>query len=243
MQRSGIPFFAAICLSISIGFTPLPASAEGDEPKVHKLKIEEKGERSPEYVRPYGPPVMVSDPTKKIKGNVDRGPANDPKKPKKPPEPPKPPKPADPPKSPKPAAPLTKVEPVMDDLPPEFLGRWTVLGRRSAVTAEPQYQSGMSSIFAGNTNNVWIISGSADAGYLLGSDSGVKQPLLVERTGSKAILRYQHPMNKTMVQEAVVMELQPGGAQFHGLERITVVKQGEPKPRATVTYELVGSKN
>ncbi|MBX9687119.1 MAG: hypothetical protein K2X27_10480 [Candidatus Obscuribacterales bacterium] len=125
-------------------------------------------------------------------------------------------------------------------LPPQFLGRWQVLGSRSNVEAQPQYQQGIDSIFSATTANTWNIQGSPEQGYVLNTDSGVSTPLMVQTKGNTAILRYQHPIKNTMAQEALVMQLQPGGAQFDGLERISIVKQGEPQPRAKVTYKLIG---
>jgi len=125
-------------------------------------------------------------------------------------------------------------------LPPQFLGRWLVNGTRSKVEALPQYQSGMDSIFSMQTQNIWTIQGSPQQGYTLGSDQGVQTSLMVQTTGDTAILRYQHPIHNTIAQEAVVMQLMPGGATFNGLERISILKQGEPGPRAKVEYNLVG---
>jgi hypothetical protein len=45
-----------------------------------------------------------------------------------------------------------------------------------------------------------------------------------------------------MAKEAIVMELQNGGASFSGLERITIVKPETKEERATVTYQLVGQR-
>lgn len=136
--------------------------------------------------------------------------------------------------------PMTMQQPVQGVLPPQFLGRWQVLGSRSAVEAQPQYQSGIDNIFSMTTSNSWTIQGSPEQGYVLNTDTGVSTPLMVESQGNTAILRYQHPIKNTMAQEALVMQLGPGGAQFDGLERISIVKQGEPQPRAKVTYKLVG---
>ncbi|HMP51824.1 MAG TPA: hypothetical protein PKD05_09740, partial [Candidatus Melainabacteria bacterium] len=67
-------------------------------------------------------------------------------------------------------------------------------------------------------------------------------PLFVNKVqGNTAFIRYGHPIKNTMAQEAIVMELSPDGKRFKGLERITIVKQGEP-PRAKVTYQLVGQR-
>lgn len=125
-------------------------------------------------------------------------------------------------------------------LPPQFLGVWQVLGSRSGVEAQPQYQQGIDNIFSSTTANMWKIQGNPQQGYMLSTDTGVSTALMVETQGNTAILRYQHPIKNTMAQEALVMQLLPGGAQFDGLERISIVKQGEPAPRAKVTYKLIG---
>lgn len=126
-------------------------------------------------------------------------------------------------------------------LPPEFLGVWHVNGSRTKVEAS-QNQEGFSRVFAVTTTNTWRIVGNRDRGYVLSTDSGVQTALVVETKGNSAILQYQHPINKTMAQEAVVISLGPGGAQFQGLESITIVKQGELSPRAKVTYKLIGTR-
>ena len=93
-----------------------------------------------------------------------------------------------------------------------------------------------------NTNNTWEISGDPNSGYMMGSNTGVKTPIIVDKVqGNTAFIRYQHPVGKTMAQEAIVMSLLPGGMQFNGLERITIVKENEP-PRCRVTYQLVGQR-
>src|SRR5262249_8202334 len=56
-----------------------------------------------------------------------------------------------------------------------------------------------------------------------------------------AFIRYQFQVKATMAQEAVVLQLAPGGAQFQGLERIMIVRSNQP-PRAKITYQLSGSK-
>ena len=129
--------------------------------------------------------------------------------------------------------------PQMGYLPPQFLGRWQVMGSRAKVEAQPQFQAGMDSIFSMNTQNVWNIQGNAQQGYMLNNDQGVSTSLLVQSTGDTAILRYQHPIKNTVAQEAVVMQLLPGGASFNGIERISIVKQGEGV-RAKVEYNLLG---
>lgn len=140
----------------------------------------------------------------------------------------------------RPLPPMQVQQPVQGYLPPQFLGVWQVMGSRSGVEAQPQYQAGMDSIFASTTSNTWRIQGSQQQGYVLATDTGVQTALMVETQGNTAILRYQHPIKNTMAQEALVMQLLPGGAQFDGLERISIVKQGEPQPRAKVTYKLIG---
>lgn len=128
-------------------------------------------------------------------------------------------------------------------LPPQFMGAWLVRGLRTKVEALPQYQDGISNIFSMNTQNIWRISGSPQTGYQLGSDTGATMPLtVVECDGATATIRYQHPMKNTMIQEAVVMQLVNGGAQFNGFERLSVVKPGEGPPRAKVTYQLQGQR-
>ncbi|MBX9686461.1 MAG: hypothetical protein K2X27_07135 [Candidatus Obscuribacterales bacterium] len=140
-----------------------------------------------------------------------------------------------------PPMPMQNMQPVQGVLPPQFLGRWRVMGQRSAVEALPQYQAGMDGIFSMQTQNIWTIQGNPQQGYNLSTDTGVQTGLMVESSGNTAILRYQHPIKNTMAQEALVMQLLPGGAQFDGLERISIVgKQGEK--RAMVTYKLHGTR-
>lgn len=133
----------------------------------------------------------------------------------------------------------TQQVPAKGYLPPRFLGVWQVSGSRSAIEAQPEFRSGISNIFAATTSNTWRIQGSQKQGYILSTDTGVQTRLTVEAHGDTAILRYQHPINQTIAQEALVMELLPGGAQFDGMERISIVKPNEP-PRAKVTYKLIG---
>jgi hypothetical protein len=125
-------------------------------------------------------------------------------------------------------------------LPPPFLGAWNVQGQRTKVEAQPEFQATAEQAFATSTNNVWNISGSPQNGYSMGSNTGIRTPLIVDSVqGSTAFIRYQHPIGKTMAQEAIVMTLTPTGVQFNGLERISIVKEGAP-PRARVTYQLTG---
>jgi len=125
-------------------------------------------------------------------------------------------------------------------LPPQFLGLWNVQGQRTKVQAQPEFQAGAERSFAMSTQNTWEIGGNPVSGYTMGSNSGVKTPLVVDQVqGNTAFIRYQHPVGNTMAQEAIVMSLQPGGAQFSGLERISIIKENQP-PRAQVTYQLTG---
>jgi hypothetical protein len=143
----------------------------------------------------------------------------------------------------RPMQPLTAGIAVTKQLPPEFLGVWRVMGNRKSIDALPQYQAGVQNIFSGTTSNTWTIAGSPQQGYSLTSDTGVTTQLAVDKVqGGTAFLRYQHQIRNTMAQEAVVMELGPNGATFQGLERISVVKPGEPQPRCKVTYELAGQR-
>lgn len=126
-------------------------------------------------------------------------------------------------------------------LPGEFLGVWQVLGSRSNVEAQPQFQQGINNIFQATTADTWTIQGSPQGGYSLSSSTGVSTQITVDRVqGTTAFIRYQHPIKNTVAQEAIVMQLGPGGASFQGLERISIVKQGEASPRCKVTYQLTG---
>lgn len=127
-------------------------------------------------------------------------------------------------------------------LPAVFMGSWLVKGQRTKVEAESQFQAVAENSFATSTTNVWKIEGDPQNGYQISSDSGINTQLWVDKVqGGTAFVRYQHPIKNTLAQEAIVMSLQPGGHYFHGLERVTIVKKGEP-PRAKVTYQLVGQR-
>jgi hypothetical protein len=129
-------------------------------------------------------------------------------------------------------------------LPPGFMGSWLVKGDRTKVeAASPANQAGFERSFSPNTTNVWTIKGSAHSGYTIGSDSGTEFPLYVEKlAGGAAFVRYQHPVYSTNAQEAIVMTLGNGGTTFEGLERVSIVKQGEPQPRCKVQYHLIGQR-
>lgn len=128
-------------------------------------------------------------------------------------------------------------------LPPSYMGAWRVSGQRTGIEAQPQFQNGVGSLFAPTTSNVWNISGNPQKGYTLTTDQGVSTALNIYKvTGNQAFIRYQHPISKTMAQEAIVMQLENGAMAFSGLERISIVKEGEPQPRAKVTYQLYGKR-
>lgn len=125
-------------------------------------------------------------------------------------------------------------------LPPQFLGAWQVQGMRQSVEAAPQYQSGIGNIFTMMNQQIWQIVGNPQSGYALQSNTGVQTQIYVDKVqGRTAYLRYQHPIRNTMAQEAIVMELSADGLSFQGLERISIVKQGEGT-RAKVQYSLNG---
>lgn len=129
------------------------------------------------------------------------------------------------------------------ELPKGFMGAWVVQGQRSKMQALPQFQSSIGQFFLPNTRNIWNISGNPRAGYTLTTDQGVSTKLNIHKVaGNTAFILYQHPTFNTMAKEAIVMELQNGGASFSGLERITIVKQETKEERATVTYQLVGQR-
>lgn len=126
-------------------------------------------------------------------------------------------------------------------LPPQFLGAWSVMGSRKSVQARPEFQSGIEGIFTSVNSQTWNIGGGP-GGYSMSSDTGVSQVQIGQCTANTAFVRYQHPMKNTMIQEAIVLQLAPDGRSFQGMQRITVMKQGEPQPRAQVTYNLMGQR-
>ncbi|RTL44740.1 MAG: hypothetical protein EKK48_05680 [Candidatus Melainabacteria bacterium] len=126
-------------------------------------------------------------------------------------------------------------------LPQGFMGSWRVQGQRSKVEAMPEFQAGAEQAFSLNTNNTWNIGGQPGS-YSM-SNGEMSTPLWVDKVeGGTAFIRYQHPVGKTMAQEAIVLSLLPGGTQFNGLERISIVKEGMAQPRAKVTYQLSGAR-
>ncbi|MBS1953062.1 MAG: hypothetical protein JST89_02690 [Cyanobacteria bacterium SZAS-4] len=124
-------------------------------------------------------------------------------------------------------------------LPQGFMGAWRVQGQRQKVEAMPEFQAGAEQAFSLNTNNTWNINGQPGS-YSM-SNGDMSTPLWVDKVeGGTAFIRYQHPVGKTMAQEAIVLSLVPGGALFNGLERISIVKEGTQ--RAKVTYQLNGAR-
>lgn len=124
-------------------------------------------------------------------------------------------------------------------LPQGFMGSWRVQGQRQKVEAMPEFQAGAEQAFSLNTNNTWNINGQPGS-YSM-SNGDMSTPLWVDKVeGGTAFIRYQHPVGKTMAQEAIVLSLVPGGVQFNGLERISIVKEGAQ--RAKVTYQLNGAR-
>lgn len=125
-------------------------------------------------------------------------------------------------------------------LPAGFLGKWNVTGQRKSVEAGPEFKAAAEGAFAMQTNNVWNITGDAQSGYVIESSSGINTQIYVDKVGKgTAIIRYKHPIKNTEAEESVI--LQGGGNSFDGLERIAIVKQGQP-PRAKVEYTLHGSR-
>jgi hypothetical protein len=128
-------------------------------------------------------------------------------------------------------------------LPPPFLGVWNVRGQRTKIDALPAFQQSAQNAFSPVTSNVWEITGDPSNGYSLGSNTGVKTQLIVDKVqGSQAYIRYAHPIGNTTAQEAIVMQLGPQGLSFTGLERVSIVKTPQEPPRAKVTYQLNGTK-
>jgi len=213
-----------LLLTLVLGIMPIK-KAFADEP--FKLGVEQKnylpGEQQ-NYEYPAAQTVMPNQP---IRGTAIHS------VPRATPPPVQPPRPKQ--------APLTGGVQTSVSLPPAFLGVWNVQGQRQKVEAMPEFQEGAERAFAMSNSQIWTINGNPETGYSLGSNTGVETPLIVDKVqGTTAFIRYQHPVGNTIAQEAVVMSLVQGGAQFNGLERISIVKQGLPTPRAKVTYQLVG---
>lgn len=124
-------------------------------------------------------------------------------------------------------------------LPQQFMGNWLVLGSRTKVDARPEYQSGVGNIFTSSNSQSWNIVG-APGGYSMSSTTGVQSVQVGNCNTTTAFLRYAHPVGNTVAEEAIVMQLAADGQSFQGMQRITIRKQGEPSPRAQVTYSLMG---
>ena len=123
------------------------------------------------------------------------------------------------------------------------MGAWAVSGKLTGIDALPQFQQGVGKLFQQQTQNTWRISGDGQQGYQISSDTGASFPLIIYKASKNtAMVRYQHPTYNTMSQEAIVMQLENGGATFQGLERISIVKDGQQPPRAKVTYQLFGQR-
>ncbi len=130
-------------------------------------------------------------------------------------------------------------------LPPQFLGSWTVQSQRTKVEAMPEFQAAAQNAFAVKPPTaIWNITGNQNSGYQFASNTGINCPIIVDKaTQTTAYIRYQHPINNTVAQEAVVLNLSATGNQFEGLERVSIIKQGISEPRAKVTYQLFGQRN
>ncbi len=216
-----------ILLVLPLALLPLAVYAEGEKPMQGVIEHHEPmavpfepaaSYPTPRYVQDKAPPerTIIKKPSATIKGDPKKDKTNTIK-----------------------GNVSTQKTPSKGYLPPQFLGVWQVNGSRNAIEAQPQFQAGVSNIFSATTSNTWRIQGNKSKGYILSTDTGVQTQLTVESRDDTAILRYQHPINKTIAQEALVMKLLPGGAQFDGLESISIVKPNEP-PRAKVTYKLIG---
>lgn len=216
-----------LLLVLALNTSPCP-QALADEP--FKLNVEQKNYTQGESGYEYPAPQMVQ-PTQPIRGRAIHT------QPRVAPPPPQQPHTA-----PRPTMLNAGVQTSVA-LPPAFLGVWNVQGQRTKVEAMPEFQEGAERAFAMNNTQIWTINGSPESGYTLGSNTGVQTPLVVDKVqGTTAFIRYQHPVGNTVAQEAIVMNLIQGGAQFNGLERVSIVKQGLPQPRAKVTYQLVGQR-
>jgi hypothetical protein len=225
---------AAFGLAFSSTMTPGFAQQKQGEP--FKLGVEQKHEIEnaypaypsyppPQMVQPVKPPpVKKPPPPKKLEAKATMAPVEQPVK-----------------RPPIQAAIQENVPPGV--LPQVFLGTWQVLGQRKSVEAQPQYQQGIGGIFETSNSQVWSINGNPGQGYSMSSNTGVSTSIIIDKvSGNTAFIRYQHPIRNTMAQEAIVMQLSPDGRQFQGMERISIVKQGEPSPRAKVTYTLFGQR-
>ena len=99
-------------------------------------------------------------------------------------------------------------------LPPGYLGVWSVQGRRTTVDSLPEFQAAAQQFMAASTNSTWQITGSP-GNYQMGNGQ-MGTPLIVDRVDANgtAYIRYQHPVFKVMAQEAIVLSLSPNGMTF-----------------------------
>lgn len=221
----------------------LPQLSLAEDTNYLKGGVKDGAYISAPQVQPYGVPKYATPqyvaPPKVQKVGIQTSVVKPPPKPKPVPKPVQKPMPMPMPVTRQPV----RMAPKEDALPPQFLGRWSVSGQRSSMDGQPQYQSALGGIFAATTQNTWNVTGSPEEGYLLTTDSGVSTPISVHMENSQtAVLQYKHPIKNTLALEAVVLQLGAGGNSFSGLERISIVKPGEPAPRAKVTYQLSGRK-
>lgn len=126
-------------------------------------------------------------------------------------------------------------------LPGQFMGNWNVLSSRAKIEARPELQDRVANAYPMSMSQTWSIGGQPGR-YSMNSSSGVSSVQVGNCTASVAYIRYQHQVINTMAQEAIVMQLSPDGRSFQGMERITIVKPGEPGPRFVVTYNLMGQR-
>ncbi|MBX9670216.1 MAG: hypothetical protein K2X93_21630 [Candidatus Obscuribacterales bacterium] len=231
------PAIARPALSLLLAMVGLGAAQLASAQQPFKLGVEERGYLQNPNSGEYEYPAPQAVPTPQLQGNVDRHVA--------------PPKKKPPAKTMKlqggaqdtmrPLVPFKVQAQQSVALPQGFLGAWQVSGMRKDIQAQPQFQAAIPTIFSEQTQDIWNISGDPRGGYAFNNQAGVKSSIFVDKVqGDTAFIRYQHPIKNTMAQEAIVMQLVPGGAQFNGLERISIIKQGEPGPRAQVTYALQG---
>ncbi len=232
-------YFLALALSLST------ATAWADEPfkldASHTEVIPGQVQQQASYGTPtYATPQMVptQPPPKKLKMEIKHTEA-----PKQPPPPPPPP----PQRPMQPVQAMQPMQPQDGVLPPQFLGRWAVQGQQTGVEVAQWFQQKtgatvekVRSQFSPTNQQTWTIQGSPQQGYVMQSDTGATTPLMVQtQSANIAIIKYQHQVFNSVANEAIVMQLGPDGAQFEGLESITIVKPGE-QPRFKVKYKLYG---
>lgn len=223
----------ALTMLVALTGLAVAQSADAQEKKPFQLGVEERGyiqEPGGNMGEQYPSPQMVQTPT--YSGNVQKKEKPAPKK--------KPAMQAGVADSAPPQRALQASIRQDQVLPQGFMGSWLVSGLRKDIKAKPEYQAAIPTIFQEQTQDVWTITGSP-GGYAFANNQGVKSAIYVDKVeNGTAFIRYQHPIKNTMAKEAIVMQMVPGGMQFNGLERISIVKQGEAGSRAEVTYQLMG---